>query len=92
MQVLADDVAWMCSQLGVERPVVVDHSLGGLVALEFAAGRGDQVRAVALVDSILLPSGDRPGFVRELVPALRGTDARRALREYYSTFFGRYDD
>lgn len=92
MQVLADDVAWMCSQLGVERPVVVGHSLGGLVALEFAAGRGEQVRAVALVDSILLPSGDRPGFVRELVAALRGTDGRRALREYYSTFFGPHDD
>ena len=29
----ADDVAWLCAQLGVERPVVAGHSMGGLVAL-----------------------------------------------------------
>ncbi len=92
MQVLADDVRWMCAQLGVERPVVVGHRLGGLVALELAAGRREQVRAVALVDSVLLPTGDRAGFVRELVAALRSADGPRALREYYATFFGPYDD
>lgn len=92
MQLLADDVAWMCSQLGIERPVVVGHSLGGLVGLELAAGHGQQVRAVTLVDSILLVPCVRAGFVRELVAALRSADASRALREYYSTFFGPHDD
>ncbi len=92
MQALAGDVAWMCSQLAVERPVVVGHSLGGLIALELAAGHRERVRAVALVDSILLPTGDRAGFVRELVAALRSADGDQALREYYSTFFGPYDD
>jgi pimeloyl-ACP methyl ester carboxylesterase len=92
MQLLADDVAWMCSQLGIERPVLVGHSLGGLVALELAVGHREQVRAVTLIDSILLAPGVRAEFVRELVTALRSPDASRALREYYSTFFGPYDD
>jgi pimeloyl-ACP methyl ester carboxylesterase len=92
MQALADDVAWMCAQLGVERPVVVGHSLGGLVALELAAGHREQVRAVALVDSVLLPTGDRAPFVRDLVTALRSPDGNQALRAYYATFFGPYDD
>jgi pimeloyl-ACP methyl ester carboxylesterase len=92
MQLLADDVAWMCSQLGMERPVVVGHSLGGLVALELAAGHSEHVRAVTLVDSILLAPGVRAAFVRELVAALRSADASRALRDYYSTFFGPHDD
>jgi pimeloyl-ACP methyl ester carboxylesterase len=92
MQLLADDVAWMCSQLGIERPVIVGHSLGGLVALELAAGHSEQVRAITLVDSILLAPGVRGRFVRELVAALRSADASRALREYYSTFFGPHDD
>lgn len=92
MQLLADDVAWMCSQLGIERPVVVGHSLGGLVALELAAGHSEQVRAITLVDSILLAPGVRARFVRELVAALRSAEASRALREYYSTFFGPHDD
>jgi pimeloyl-ACP methyl ester carboxylesterase len=92
MQLLADDVAWMCSQLGIERPVIVGHSLGGLVALKLAASHGEQVRAVTLVDLIRLAPGVRAGFVRELVAALRSADASRALREYYSTFFGPRDD
>ncbi len=92
MQLLADDVAWMCSQLGVKRPVVIGHSLGGLVALELGAGHGQEVSAVALVDSVLLPGGDRAGFVRELVARLRSSDGSRALREYYATFFGPDDD
>jgi pimeloyl-ACP methyl ester carboxylesterase len=91
MQALADDVAWMCAQLEVERPVVVGHSLGGLVALELAADR-EQVGAVALVDSVLLPADDRAGFVRDLVTALRAPDGNQALRAYYATFFGPYDD
>ncbi|MEJ7755036.1 MAG: alpha/beta fold hydrolase [Nocardioidaceae bacterium] len=31
----ASDVAWMSQQLGLERPVVVGHSLGGIVALHW---------------------------------------------------------
>jgi pimeloyl-ACP methyl ester carboxylesterase len=92
MQLLADDVAWMCAQLGVWHPVLVGHSLGGLVALELAAAHRPRVRSVVLIDSILLPPGDRPGFVRELVVKLRSPDGSHALREYYATFFGPYDD
>ena len=30
----ADDLAWLCDQLGVVKPVVVGHSMGGNVAFE----------------------------------------------------------
>jgi pimeloyl-ACP methyl ester carboxylesterase len=33
MQLFADDLAWMCAQLGLEKPVVIGHSMGGVVAL-----------------------------------------------------------
>jgi pimeloyl-ACP methyl ester carboxylesterase len=92
IQALADDVSWMCTQLGVPRPVVVGHSLGGLIALELAASRPERVRAAVLVDSVLLPTGDRADFVRDLVAALRSAEGTRALREYYTTFFGPDDD
>src|SRR5262245_45532779 len=32
----ADDLAWLCGELGLYRPVVVGHSMGGQVALELA--------------------------------------------------------
>ena len=34
---LADDLAWLCTELEISKPVVVGHSLGGVVGLELAA-------------------------------------------------------
>jgi pimeloyl-ACP methyl ester carboxylesterase len=34
---LADDVAWLCAELEISKPVVVGHSLGAMVAIELAA-------------------------------------------------------
>src|ERR1700746_854255 len=29
----ADDIAWQCAELGLDRPVVIGHSLGGAISL-----------------------------------------------------------
>ena len=89
---LADDVRWICERLGIERTVVVGHSLGGLVALELAAGRPDLVRGAGLIDSVLLAGGNRQAAVAGLVAGLRGPNADRVLRDYFRLFFGPDDD
>ncbi len=89
---LADDVGWICAQLDVARAVVVGHSLGGLVALELAAGQPDLVRGAALIDSVLLAGGGRPEIVAALVAGLRGPGGDRVLRDYFRRFFGPDDD
>jgi pimeloyl-ACP methyl ester carboxylesterase len=89
---LADDVGWMCEQLGVGRAVVVGHSLGGLVALEMAAARPDLARAGVLIDSVLLAGGGREHLVDGLVAGLRGQDPDGVLRDYFRLFFGPHDD
>jgi pimeloyl-ACP methyl ester carboxylesterase len=33
----ADDLAWVCERLALARPVVVGHSMGGIVAFDLAA-------------------------------------------------------
>lgn len=86
----ADDVTWLCAQLEIRRPVVVGHSLGGLVGIELA--RPEDSAAVVLVDSVLLPGGDRRPQIRQLVTALRTSDAEPVLRAYFASFFGPYDD
>jgi len=86
----ADDVLWLCAQLDIRRPVVVGHSLGGLVALELA--RSEYTAAVVLVDSVLLAPDRRASQIRQLVAALRTPDAGRVLRAYFATFFGPDDD
>ena len=55
MAVFADDVAWMCEQLEVTKPVVVGHSMGGNVALELAARHPHLPQQVVLIDSVVFP-------------------------------------
>ena len=87
IQGLAEDVGWMCEQLGLGQPMVVGHSLGGIVALELAATRPDLVASAVMIDSVLLPAAGRMEFVAELVVRLRGPDGAQVLRDYFATFF-----
>lgn len=47
---LADDLAWLCDEIGIRSPVVVGHSLGGMIAIELAARRPSVPLAVAAID------------------------------------------
>ncbi len=92
VRLFAEDLASTCTQLGIESPVAVGHSLGGLVALDLASAYPSQVGAAVLIDSPLLPRGDRAEVVRALVAELRGRDPDSALRDYFGRLFGAYDD
>lgn len=82
MQVFADDLAWMCERLDLAKPVVVGHSMGGIVAFDLAARYPDLPSAVVMLDAaVVLPSAARaaiPAFLEEL----RGPGYREALRNY----------
>ena len=89
---MADDVGWLCEQLAISRPVVIGHSLGGLIALELAATRPGLVRGVVMIDSVLLAGAGRQDVVDELVAGLRGATGDRVLRDYFERFLGPHDD
>jgi pimeloyl-ACP methyl ester carboxylesterase len=46
----ADDVAQLCAVVGIEKPVVVGHSLGGMIAVELGARYPALPSALVLVD------------------------------------------
>ena len=47
---LADDLARLCEELGISKPVVVGHSLGGDIGVELAARHPSVPGAVVAVD------------------------------------------
>jgi len=82
MQLFADDLAWICTRLGLAKPVVVGHSMGGIIAFELAVRHSDLPSAIVMLDSaVARPSESRAGIPRFL-EALRGPDYRAALRSY----------
>jgi pimeloyl-ACP methyl ester carboxylesterase len=76
-----DDLVWLCRELGVAKPVVIGHSMGGNVALEVAAHYPDFARAIIMVDSCIVPP---PALIENLkgaAEALRGPDYRETSRQ-----------
>ena len=78
----ADDVAWLCEQLGVSYQLVVGHSMGGLVALALAGRTAGAPMAIAMLDSPILPSDGIRGLMTQAAATFHGPaykDAAQAL-------------
>jgi pimeloyl-ACP methyl ester carboxylesterase len=89
-----EDDAALCARLlahlGVERPDVVGHSYGGLVALELARDRRVAPRSVALLEPAtigLLPPDEARARMGELLRAGR-SDGRAAMHTFLRVVCG----
>ena len=52
----ADDVAHLCRQLKITSPIIIGHSMGGMVAVELAAKHPMLPTAIVLISSgVLFP-------------------------------------
>jgi pimeloyl-ACP methyl ester carboxylesterase len=55
MAAFAEDLAWLCTELTLVKPIVVGHSMGGNVALELAARYPEVLSSLVMIDSVVLP-------------------------------------
>jgi len=78
---LADDVAWFCEEVGIEQPVVVGHSLGGMIAIELGARHPSLARAFVADDPGPIYPTDLANYIyprfAEQMAGPRGEDVRR---------------
>jgi pimeloyl-ACP methyl ester carboxylesterase len=80
---LADDVAAFCDAVGIERPVVVGHSLGGMIAVEVGARYQSLPGALVLVDpGPIAPQPGRLQFFRDFATQLEGPGGEEIRRAY----------
>jgi pimeloyl-ACP methyl ester carboxylesterase len=80
---LADEVERFCAEVGIQQPVVVGHSMGGMLGVELAARRPSLPRALVLIDPgpILAPP-ETVRFFADLTERLAGPDGEDVRREF----------
>jgi len=82
MSAFADDVAWVCARLGVEKPILIGHSMGGLISLVLAAEHPSLPAAIASLDSAILLTPETAALVTQVTQGLRGPDAGAVQRGF----------
>lgn len=85
---MAADLAAVVDALGLDRPLLVGHSLGGVVVTAYA-GAGYPARGVVNVDQPL-QLGEFQGLLEPIIPMLRGDDEsfRAAVEMMFSVLEG----
>jgi pimeloyl-ACP methyl ester carboxylesterase len=84
---LADDVAWLCRELGIPKPIVVGHSLGGMIAIELAARHPSLPKAVVAVDpGPINPLPEARSFYEGFPAQLEGPDGEAVRRMHIDGF------
>lgn len=80
---LANEVAAFCGAVGIEKPVVVGHSVGGMVAVELGGRFPALPSALVLVDpGPIDPLPATVEFFREFAEQLEGPDGEEIRRAY----------
>jgi pimeloyl-ACP methyl ester carboxylesterase len=80
----ADDVAWLCRELGFQKPVIVGHSMGGMTAVEVAARHPDLPAAIVACDSPIAVPAPLAANLVAVSQELRKPDWRPAHRAFLS--------
>jgi pimeloyl-ACP methyl ester carboxylesterase len=90
---LADDLAALCGAVGIERPVIVGHSLGGMIAVDLAARYPSLAGALVLVDpGPIDPLPATVEFYRGFAAELEGPGGQDARRAYVHDMGARDDE
>jgi pimeloyl-ACP methyl ester carboxylesterase len=83
MATFADDVAWLCRELGVVRPVVIGHSMGGGIAIELAARYPYLPTAVVAVDpGPIHPTPEAQKLFEGFAARMEGPDGEAVRRAF----------
>jgi pimeloyl-ACP methyl ester carboxylesterase len=75
----AEDVHSFCEALSIDRPVVLGHSLGGIVAMVYALRYSDHPSKLVLSSTSTQPVGERSFAVFERLGGSRARDAAIAF-------------
>ncbi|MBI5290032.1 MAG: alpha/beta hydrolase [Chloroflexi bacterium] len=88
----ADDVGWVCGELGLRKPVVVGHSMGGAIALALAARHPELVSAVVMLDGAIMFPAELQATLPAILEAFSSPGYLEPLGAFAGNMFMATDD
>lgn len=88
----ADDVALLCTALGIENADLVGHSMGGVVAVEIGHRHPTLVRSIATLDSPSIIPGWSDQHMGPYTVGIHSDDFRDVLRGFLDVASSPVDD
>jgi pimeloyl-ACP methyl ester carboxylesterase len=67
----SDDLRFLVDRLGLRRPVVIGHSMGGMVAMDFASRYPEQVSATIVLEAMVVAPEPLLAGLRRMLHAVR---------------------
>lgn len=90
IELFRDDVAWLSREIGLERPVIIGHSMGGLIALNVVRRQPELARAAVFVDAATMPfPAEFAPTVSSMLDGLRSPDYREVAGNFVGDFLFR---
>jgi pimeloyl-ACP methyl ester carboxylesterase len=71
----SDDLAFVAAHLGLGKPIIVGHSMGGMIALDFAGCHPEQTSALVVLEGMILAPELLDGL-RPILAGVRNQDFR----------------
>jgi pimeloyl-ACP methyl ester carboxylesterase len=87
-----DDLKWQLDELGVERAIVVGHSMGGTIGLELAARDPGRITGLLMIDSVFFPSADFLADLKGLEAVIEEAGLESCLQQAADVLFLPTDD
>jgi pimeloyl-ACP methyl ester carboxylesterase len=85
-----DDMAWLIRDLGLEQPVIVGHSMGGVTTLNLLRKHPDIAKAAVFVDAGIMPfPADVRPLLDQTIEALKGPAYRGVAENVVKQFLFR---
>ena len=86
----ANDMAWLIREIGLDRPVIIGHSMGGVTTLNLLREHPDIARAAVFVDAGILPVPEevRP-LIGQTIEALKSPSYREVATNVVKQFLFR---
>jgi pimeloyl-ACP methyl ester carboxylesterase len=89
----AEDVAWMIQELGLYKPIVVGHSMGGAIAFDLAARYPNLPAAIVAIDApVVVPHEIGMAVAGPFIAAMGTAGWKRALRDFMAASMSANDD